>query len=154
MKRKQRILNTLILSGVCFFSCMYFTRGQSGIYSAHGWQLQDYRSDSVFGSGVNRAYHDLLKSKKAFPVIVAVIDAGLDTAHEDLIGHIWTNTKEIPGNGMDDDHNGYVDDIHGWNFLGGRNGRNITIESYESYRENYRLKTIPPANDYPDSLYR
>jgi subtilisin family serine protease len=72
-------------------------------------------------------------------VIVAVIDGGIDTAHEDLAGKIWVNKKEIPGNGIDDDHNGYVDDVHGWNFLGGKDGRNIIVESYESYREYYRL---------------
>ena len=84
------------------------------------------------------------RKKKAHPVIVAVIDGGADTAHEDLVGHFWTNIKEIPGNGIDDDHNGYVDDIHGWNFLGGKDGRNIIVESYESCREYYRLKSITP----------
>ena len=57
-----------------------------------------------------------------------------------LKGHIWTNTKEIPGNGIDDDHNGYIDDVHGWNFLGGKDGRNILTESLESTREYYRLR--------------
>jgi cell wall-associated protease len=135
-----------------------FANAQSTVYNAHGWQLLDYRTDSVFGAGVNRAYENLLKGKKAVPVIVAVIDMGVDTAHEDLAGHIWTNPKEIPGNGIDDDHNGYVDDIHGWNFLGGKNGKNIRIESYESYREYFRLKNQPPGKNNPDqfsdSLYR
>src|SRR5450755_2115967 len=131
-----------------------FANAQSTVYNAHGWQLLDYRTDSVFGAGVNRAYENLLKGKKAVPVIVAVIDMGVDTAHEDLAGHIWTNPKEIPGNGIDDDHNGYVDDIHGWNFLGGKNGKNISMESYESYREYYRLKSMPPPYSYSDSLYR
>jgi cell wall-associated protease len=134
-------------------SAPQFLNAQSNLYSAHGWQLQDYRSDSVFGAGVNKAYNELLKGKKASPVIVAIIDAGLDTAHEDLVGHIWTNTAEIPGNGIDDDHNGYVDDIHGWNFLGGKDGKNITIESYESYREYYRLINGPNPKNYQDSVY-
>ena len=63
----------------------------------------------------------MLKSSKKIkptPVIVAVIDSGVDIDHEDLEGVIWTNTDEIPGNGKDDDNNGYIDDIHGWNFLG------------------------------------
>ncbi|HEY2347709.1 MAG TPA: S8 family peptidase, partial [Puia sp.] len=131
---------------------------QSNIYNAHGWQLKDYRTDSVFGAGINRAYAELLKGKTAHTVIVAVIDMGVDTAHEDLVGHIWTNSKEIPGNGIDDDHNGYVDDIHGWNFLGGKNGKNITVESYESYREYYRLRLDSDWMDNGDTtakkLYR
>ncbi len=140
MIRKRGILLFWVLLLICFLSVSQFSKAQSKVYSARGWQLQDYRMDSVFGAGVNKAYEELLKGKKASPVIVAVIDAGLDTAHEDLVGHIWTNSREIPGNGIDDDHNGYVDDIHGWNFLGGKDGRNITVESYESYREYYRLK--------------
>jgi len=158
MKREKRILYILTLLLASFFSSFYFTQAQSSIYNAHGWQLLDYRTDSVFGAGVNRAYEELLKGKKAYPVIVAVIDMGVDTAHEDLAGHIWTNPNEIPGNGIDDDHNGYVDDIHGWNFLGNKNGKNIDIESYESSREYYRLKIGRPRNDdggkYSDTLYR
>ena len=140
MNRVKRIFNVLILLLVIFFFSNYSVIAQASMYSAQGWQLEDYRTDSVFGAGVNKAYEDLLRNKKSYPVIVAVLDAGVDTAHEDLVGHIWTNTREIPGNGIDDDHNGYVDDIHGWNFLGGKDGRNITVESYESYREYFRLK--------------
>jgi subtilisin family serine protease len=50
-------------------------------------------------------------------IVVAVIDSGLDMSHEDAPLYIWTNPKEIAGNGKDDDGNGFVDDIHGWNFL-------------------------------------
>ncbi len=67
---------------------------------------------------VDRAYNELLKSKKGIKVIVGVIDSGLDIDHEDLKGQIWKNTKEIAGNKKDDDKNGYIDDINGWNFLG------------------------------------
>ncbi len=147
MKREKRIFYSMILVLVSFFS-FQFTRAQSNMYNAHGWQLLDYRTDSVLGSGINRAYKELLNGKIAHPVIVAVIDMGVDTSHEDLVGHIWTNSKEIPGNGIDDDHNGYVDDIHGWNFLGGKNGKNIIVESYESYREYYRLSQ---DSDWMDS---
>ncbi|MEP6684505.1 MAG: S8 family peptidase [Parafilimonas sp.] len=111
-------------------------------YSAKNWQLMDLTKDSVYGASVTKAYDELLAGKKSHTVIVAVIDAGIDTAHEDLKGHVWTNTKEIPGNGIDDDHNGYVDDVHGWNFLGGKNGRNIESESLEAYREYYRLHAV------------
>ncbi|HXB29335.1 MAG TPA: S8 family peptidase [Puia sp.] len=154
MSWKKRIFCLQVLLLISFLTDAQISKTQSNVYSAHGWQLQDYRLDSVFGAGVNKAYDELLKGKKASTVIVAVIDAGLDTAHEDLVGHIWTNTGEIPGNGIDDDHNGYVDDVHGWNFLGGKDGRNITIESYESYREYYRLKNEPGSNNNQDSAYR
>jgi len=117
-------------------------QAQFNKYSAVGWQLTDYRQDSVFGAGVNKAYSELLKGMKSTPVIVAVIDHGLDTAHPDLVGHVWTNQAEIPGNGIDDDHNGYIDDVHGWNFLGGKNGKSIEVESKESYREYYRLRPL------------
>ena len=128
----------LLLAG--FFSSLQAGFAQSSIYNAHGWQLLDYRTDSVFGAGINRAYAELLKERVPHAVVVAVIDMGVDTAHEDLAGHIWTNPNEIPGNGIDDDHNGYIDDVHGWNFLGGNNNKNIVVESYESYREYYRLR--------------
>src|SRR5687768_17807977 len=80
------------------------------------WQLLSYGTDSVYGVGAEKAYSELLKNKKSKPVIVAVIDSGIDTAHEDLREILWHNPKEIPGNQIDDDGNGYVDDIYGWNF--------------------------------------
>jgi hypothetical protein len=65
---------------------------------------------------VDRAYSELLKDKKV-KVIVGIVDSGVDIEHEDLKSVIWTNSKEIAGNGIDDDNNGYIDDIHSWNFL-------------------------------------
>jgi cell wall-associated protease len=159
MKREKRFFYQFIyLLLISFFSSINIIKAQqNSIFNSRGWQMKDYRTDSVFGAGVNRAYDELLSGKKAIPVIVAVIDGGVDTAQEDLAGQIWTNSREIPGNGLDDDHNGYVDDIHGWNFLGGKNGKNILIESYESYREFYRYKydadRTTATRSYFDSLY-
>ncbi|MET1055804.1 MAG: S8 family serine peptidase [Pedobacter sp.] len=82
------------------------------------WYNLDLEADSVFGISIEKAYGQLLSIKKATPVVVAVIDGGLDINHEDLKNVIWTNVKEIPGNHKDDDSNGYADDVHGWNFLG------------------------------------
>ncbi|MFM2229333.1 MAG: hypothetical protein RL607_591 [Bacteroidota bacterium] len=82
------------------------------------WSHLDLVKDTVPGMSVDRAYAELLKKRKGTKIIVGVIDSGLDIDHPDLQGHIWTNTKEIPGNNIDDDKNGYVDDVHGWNFLG------------------------------------
>lgn len=82
------------------------------------WSHLDLIKDTIPGMSVDRAYDELLKGKKGQKIIVAVIDSGTDIEHEDLKGRVWMNTKEIPGNGIDDDGNGYIDDIHGWNFLG------------------------------------
>jgi cell wall-associated protease len=91
------------------------------------WFEQDPKTDSVAGISLTKAY-GLLKGKTSKPVIVAVIDNGIDIEHEDLKNIIWTNTKEIPGNGIDDDHNGYADDAHGWNFRGAKDGTIIENE--------------------------
>ena len=81
------------------------------------WQHLDLIKDSIPGMSVDKAY-DFLKDKKGTIVVVGVIDSGTDLTHEDLSGNAWTNPKEIAGNGIDDDKNGFIDDINGWNFLG------------------------------------
>jgi subtilisin family serine protease len=85
------------------------------------------------GMQTDKAY-GLLKKKTSQPVIVAVIDSGVDIEHEDLQGKIWVNTKEIPKNGIDDDKNGYIDDVHGWNFLGNAKGENLEATRLEKTR--------------------
>ncbi len=90
------------------------------------WGHMDLKKDTIPGMSVDRAYDEIIKNRKGSTVIVAVIDSGIDIDHEDLQGVIWTNKKEIPGNGIDDDNNGYVDDVHGWNFLG--DGYNEQLE--------------------------
>jgi subtilisin family serine protease len=82
------------------------------------WSHLDLAKDSIPGMSVDKAYAELLQDKKGVKVIVGVVDSGVDIDHEDLKSVIWTNKKEIAGNGIDDDKNGYIDDIHGWNFLG------------------------------------
>ncbi len=82
------------------------------------WSHLDLVKDTIPGMSVDRAYAELLKDRKAVKVIVGIVDSGVDIEHEDLKPVIWTNKKEIPGNGIDDDKNGFVDDVHGWNFLG------------------------------------
>ncbi|HJV18837.1 MAG TPA: S8 family peptidase [Sediminibacterium sp.] len=73
-------------------------------------------------------------------MIVAVLDSGVDTTHEDLKRNLWVNPREIPGNGIDDDQNGYIDDIYGWNFLGGKDGRSIKKAADEKARVYHRWK--------------
>jgi subtilisin family serine protease len=82
------------------------------------WSHLDLVKDTVPGMSVDKAYAEVLKGKKGTKVIVGIVDSGVDINHEDLKSVIWTNPKEIPGNNIDDDKNGYVDDVHGWNFLG------------------------------------
>lgn len=105
------------------------------------WYQLDPARDSFYGISLNKAY-DFLKdqNKKAQPVIVAVLDSGIDTTHEDLKTVLWRNPKEIPGNGIDDDKNGYVDDVYGWNFLGNKDGRNIHKASDERSRIFHKWK--------------
>ena len=91
------------------------------------WSHLDIIKDSLPGMSVDRAYAELLKGKTATTVIVGVIDSGIDINHPDLKPRVWTNAKEIPGNGIDDDKNGYADDIHGWNFLGNSNDENLEM---------------------------
>jgi subtilisin family serine protease len=89
------------------------------------WKDADLVSDTIPGMSVDKAYAEIIKSQKGSKVIVAVIDSGVDIEHEDLKNVIWTNQDEIPDNGKDDDNNGYIDDIHGWNFLGDIVGENM-----------------------------
>lgn len=104
------------------------------------WFLKDPEADQVQGVSADRVYQTLLKDQPSRTITVAIIDSGVDINHEDLKGVIWTNEDEIPGNGIDDDKNGYVDDIHGWNFIGGKDGTNVAEDTYELTREYMRLK--------------
>lgn len=89
------------------------------------WGHMDLTSDTVPGMSVNKAYAELLKGKKGKTVVVGIIDSGVDIFHEDLRDVVWKNPGEIPNNGKDDDKNGYVDDVYGWNFLGEANNENL-----------------------------
>ena len=126
-----------------------------------GWHMMDKATSGYYGLSVDKAY-EFVKTKKlkSKTVIVAVIDSGIDTTHEDLRSILWKNPKEIPGNGIDDDKNGYVDDIYGWNFIGGRDGRNVEQDSYEAARVYHNLKSkyegieIDPASLSPDEAFQ
>lgn len=108
-----------------------------------GWQHGDLDSNRVYGTSTERAYKELIKlNPPKKKIIVAVIDSGIDTVHEDLRPVLWVNKKEIPSNGIDDDKNGYKDDVHGWNFIGGKDGRNVGKDSYEGARIYYQLKKV------------
>ncbi len=104
------------------------------------WWLLDAEADGVRGISVERAYRELLTGRQPQrTVVVAVIDTGVDIEHEDLRDNIWRNEGEIPGTARDDDGNGYVDDVHGWNFIGGPDGRSVHHDTYEITRIYARL---------------
>jgi len=106
-----------------------------------GWHLMDSTQDSFYGISLNKAYQFLQsKNKNPQTVIVAVIDSGVDTTHEDLKNRLWKNPKEIAGNGIDDDKNGYIDDVYGWNFIGGKDGRSLKKAADERSRVYHRWK--------------
>ncbi|HSM63304.1 MAG TPA: hypothetical protein VK833_05140, partial [Gillisia sp.] len=100
------------------------------------WGQYDLVADTIPGMSINKAYSQLIKNKTGNQVIVAVLDSGVDITHEDLKSVVWVNKDEIAGNGKDDDRNGYVDDINGWNFLG-----DAVKENMEYTRIYKRLKS-------------
>lgn len=133
MNRLRIVLALLFLPFFIFFS--------NAQEAPKGWHLLDPIQDHYYGISLDKAYQFLKEHHKTSkPVIVAILDSGVDTTHEDLKQVLWTNPKEIPGNGIDDDGNGYIDDVHGWNFLGGKDGRNIKKCSDERTRIYHRFK--------------
>ncbi len=115
----------------------------------HNWYHSDPMTSEYQGIGTDKAYDELLKNRSSYPVVVAVIDSGVDHEHEDLAKNMWVNLDEIPDNGVDDDNNGYIDDVHGWNFIGGKNGENVGKDTYEATRLykkfHYKFKDANPV---------
>lgn len=130
----SRILATLSLIILINFPITIFASTENDSLKLANWQNKDPKFDKAWGISTERAYSEILKGKKSKTVIVAVIDNGVDVNHEDLKDNLWVNAKEIPGNGIDDDNNGYIDDIHGWNFLGNASGENINEATLEVTR--------------------
>ncbi len=138
------MLQRLALACLLAFVSVSITSAQDADAPPTVWYNLDYAQDGVFGMSVDRAYEALADREPARQVVVAIIDSGVDISHEDLQGQIWTN-DDVPGNGVDDDGNGYVDDTHGWNFIGGSDGRNVEQDSYEIAREVASLRAKASA---------
>ena len=126
------------------------------------WSHTDLQKDTIPGMSVAKAYQ-LLQGKKSTQVVVGVLDSGVDIEHEDLTKVVWVNTKEISGNNKDDDKNGYIDDVHGWNFLGNAAGEMVESDQLEITRlvkkgmnrfGNKKLSEIPASEklDYEQFL--
>lgn len=137
-----------------------FTLGFSQTNVPPNWFNLDPGQDNVPGVSTERAYSQLLEGRKGKTVIVAVLDSGVDYEHEDLKDVMWVNEDEIPGNGIDDDKNGYVDDIHGWNFLGNKSGESIRYDNlevtrlYRTYHEMFEGKDPDGLSKKEKELYK
>lgn len=123
------LLKTSLVLSILTFS-LYLSTAQA----PENWFNLDPEQDGINGVSTERTYQELLKGRSASEVIVAVIDGGVDPMHEDLKDIMWKNPGEIPDNGIDDDQNGYIDDIYGWNFIGGKDGQNVYHDTYELTR--------------------
>jgi subtilisin family serine protease len=130
-------------------SLAIFSFGITNLLHAQDKTILNWYNGKGPGMETEKAYKKL-KKRKSNTVIVAVIDSGIDIEHEDLKGKIWTNTDEIPGNKIDDDKNGYVDDVHGWNFLGNAKGENLNEACLEKTRIlkslTKKFEGVDPAN--------
>ncbi len=123
---------------ILFLAFGYGLKAQTVI--PRDWHMLDLQQDHVYGISINKAYDELLKGRKSTPVVVAIIDSGVDTLHEDLKPDLWHNPLEKP-NGLDNDKNGYVGDIFGWNFIGSKDpNKNLTKDTEEYLRVYYNNK--------------
>ena len=118
---KKLSLSLALVAGLLFAQAQ--EKVSSEELAKRNWFHANYAQDSIYGVASDAAYeYAKAKGLKSTPVIVAVIDSGIEPDHDDLKNRIWVNKGEIPNNGIDDDNNGYIDDIHGWNFIGGPDG--------------------------------
>ena len=124
------LLSLVVMAGLSFSATAQTLTKKAKLTETelNRWSHLDLAKDTIPGMSVDKAYAELLKGKKGVPVIVGIVDSGVDIEHDDLKSVVWTNKKEIAGNGIDDDKNGYIDDIHGWNFLGDITKENVEYE--------------------------
>ena len=112
------------------------------------WYHKDFSSSNVYGINTQNAYKYLeSKGLKPKAVTVAVLDSGVEVDHPGLVKNRWKNVNEVPNNGKDDDGNGYIDDVYGWNFIGGKNA-DIDVDNMEVTRV---VKKYQPIFEGPDS---
>lgn len=122
LAKKQFFSIALAIGGLTALRAQDADHTKSVATSEYQWHHGDASKDGVIGISSTKAYEELLVNKKSSKVVVAIIDSGTETFHPDLAPQIWNNTDEIAGNNVDDDKNGYIDDSHGWSFIGGKGG--------------------------------
>lgn len=146
----SKLKRTIVVSVFIFFAFSAYSQEDNKNFN---WFNKDYSTDKVTGVSTERTYNELLKGKESKTVVVAVIDGGVDINHEDLKDIIWINEDEIPGNGIDDDKNGYIDDVNGWNFIGNDKGENVNEDNlevtriYRAYKDKYADKKESDISD-------
>jgi cell wall-associated protease len=146
---KKVLLAAVFLAG---FSFSYAQEAKAGVDPKEDkdlmtWYHKDFATTKVYGVNTENAYK-FLESKGLKPktIIVGVLDSGVQVDHPGLAKNVWTNPNEVPGNGKDDDGNGYIDDVHGWNFIGGKNG-DIDIDNMEVTRVVKKYKPVFEGDD-------
>ncbi|MDX1446416.1 S8 family peptidase [Lishizhenia sp.] len=148
---KRRFLRIILPA----FAVTYFSAAYAQLNEKPSTEVIKNWYNGEAGMNTEAAYKKV-KKKESSEVVVAVIDSGIDIDHEDLQGQIWVNTDEIPGNGIDDDNNGYIDDIHGWNFLGNADGTNqndTRLELTRLYAQlNPRFASVVEADVAPADM--
>ncbi len=139
-KNKTKHLLALGITASLSFSTAFAQKAKLNWFNA------DPKQDNLRGVSAEKAYQELVKDKKSTTIIVAVIDSGIEIDHPSLKNKIWKNEKEVNGkDGVDDDGNGYIDDKYGWDFIGGKDGKDINQDTYELTREYVRL--LPTYKD-------
>lgn len=143
MKKYLIVLVVSVLVAVCDGAKAQLVKQKAKVeqmkQSEQDWYNCSFEKDGVYGACVNEAYEFLKEKKVKAKPIVALIGTGIDVEHEALKANIWRNPKEKP-DGKDNDKNGYVDDVNGWNFIGGENGQMMPFVTREGEREFFRLK--------------
>ncbi len=129
----------LAVSFILTVSFTAFAQADTQKVAPNNWYQLDKAESGYNGISLDKAY-DFLKNKPSKTVVVAVIDSGVDTLQEDLKPILWRNPGEKPKNGTDNDKNGYINDYYGWNFIGGKDGKNVHEDSYEAARVYWKLK--------------
>ncbi|MGD1320099.1 S8 family serine peptidase [Chryseobacterium sp. 2R14A] len=137
---KKVLLAAVFLAGFTYSSAQAVDKSENKDLMT--WYHKDFATTKVYGVNTENAYK-FLESKGLKPktVVVGVLDSGVQVDHPGLVKNMWSNPNEVPGNGKDDDGNGYIDDVHGWNFIGGKNG-DIDIDNMEVTRVVAKYKPI------------
>ena len=150
----KHFLSLVILLVLVTFSLKAQDGSEEHKKAPEGWHMLDRVQDGFNGVSAAQAY-EILKGKDSKTVVIAVIDSGVDVDHEDLQGSIWVNENEIPGNGLDDDNNGYVDDINGWNFIGQVNEDTYEVTRlYVKYDKIFGDKTVTDVSENEREDYK